>query len=241
MAAAVLLVGSAREAVAQAAGTPQMWSDQPISSGAAPVSWVLIWSLVAIVVVTLVVALGVWRYSRPAAQPNVELPLMFISRPVPPMPAAPPSPAPRAVLTPTAPSALGTAEPEVVEGETIRFYRPDESVLQLLPGSLEVLEGADRGQEIRFIRTQAGAVEITFGRTEGPAFRHIQLRAATVSRTHATMRFEDDVWHICNLSHTNPVVVNGQELETSGAMRPLRDGDRIEMGEVLFRFRADES
>ena len=203
--------------------------------------------MVAIAAVTLVVALGVWRYRRHTARPNVELPLMFISRPVPPIPVAPiapatgpPSAAPRAVLTPTAPTAAEAVEPEVVEGETIRFYRPDESMLQLLPGSLEVLEGADRGQEIRFVRTQAGAVEISFGRAEGPAFRHIQLHAATVSRMHATMRFEDGVWHICNHSHTNPVVVNGQELDTSGAMRPLRDSDQIEMGEVLFCFRANQ-
>ena len=42
-----------------------------------------------------------------------------------------------------------------------------------------------------------------------------------------------------SLSATNPVVVNGRALAADGGNGsgvPLRDGDRIEMGEVVFRF-----
>ncbi len=41
-----------------------------------------------------------------------------------------------------------------------------------------------------------------------------------------------------NLSATNPVVVNGLPLAGEGSSVILREGDRIEMGEVVFRFRA---
>ena len=50
---------------------------------------------------------------------------------------------------------------------------------------------------------------ITFGRLEGPPYRHVQLREPTVSRQHARMILQDSRWHLENQSGTNPVVVNG--------------------------------
>jgi pSer/pThr/pTyr-binding forkhead associated (FHA) protein len=125
----------------------------------------------------------------------------------------------------------------MVEGHTIRFYQPLNGTLQLLPGRLEVVEGEDRGQNIRFVRTGGGRPEITFGRTEGPPHRHVQLRSPTVSREHARMQFEGEEWRITNMSRTNPVVVNGEELDGADGGRPLREGDRVEMGDVTFVFR----
>jgi hypothetical protein len=124
----------------------------------------------------------------------------------------------------------------LVDGTTIRFYNPIEGTLQILPGRLEVVAGADSGHSIRFVRA-GGEPEVTFGRSEGPPYRHIQLRAPTVSRQHARMRFGGDGWNIANLSQTNPVVVNGRELVQREEEIPLRDGDRIEMGEVAFLYR----
>jgi hypothetical protein len=46
-------------------------------------------------------------------------------------------------------------------------------------------------------------------------------------------------WRLENLSATNPVVVNGKPLaagESPGCSVLLDEGDRIEMGEVVFRF-----
>jgi hypothetical protein len=133
----------------------------------------------------------------------------------------------------------GDAEsrPGLVEGKTIRFYRPPEGTLQMLPGRLEIVEGEDRGQAIRFVRTRGGLQQVTFGRREGAPYEHIQLRAPTVSRQHARLDFEHGHWNIYNLSETNPVVVNGESLAAGHGVRPLTDGDRIEMGEVVFRFR----
>lgn len=109
----------------------------------------------------------------------------------------------------------------------------DETV-QLLPGRLEPASGA-AGQEIRFIR-KPGVSRFTLGRSRGPAFEHVQLRAPSASRMHAYMEFEHGRWSVCGLSQTNAVVVNGAPL-TAGASHRLADGDRIELGEAAFVFR----
>jgi hypothetical protein len=143
------------------------------------------------------------------------------------MPSLPPAP-------PVAPS-LAPGD-SLVDGKTVRFYKPSDGTLQILPGRLEIVDGADQGQSIRFVQTGSSA-DVTFGRSDGPPYRHIQLRAPTVSRQHARMCFEQSTWSILNLSRTNPVVVNGEELDLRGDARRLQDGDRIEMGEVTFLFR----
>ena len=112
-----------------------------------------------------------------------------------------------------------------------------EGTLQLLPGRFEVVAGMDGGRDIRFVRGPGGTPEITLGRMEGPTHRHVQLPAQTVSRMHARMRFEAGRWHIANLSPTNPVVINGDPLDADGQSRALAEGDRVELGEVVLRFR----
>lgn len=127
---------------------------------------------------------------------------------------------------------------DAYEGESLRFQRTSDPTLQFLPGRLEIIAGADQGHEIRFVKSAgAGKPEITFGRSEGPAYRHVQLRQQTVSRNHARMTLDGSTWSLTNLSATNPVVVNGSEMPGDGSSVVLGDGDRIEMGEVAFRFR----
>lgn len=121
----------------------------------------------------------------------------------------------------------------------LRLEKPIDGTLQFLPGKLEVVEGRDVGQEIRFVRTPGPEGQtITFGRQEGAQYRHVQLQEKTVSRQHAKMVLEGKTWSLHNLSKTNPVSVNGLALVDEGASVVLRDGDRIEMGEVVFRFRS---
>ncbi|HZF67279.1 MAG TPA: FHA domain-containing protein [Gemmatirosa sp.] len=123
------------------------------------------------------------------------------------------------------------------EGETLRFAIPDEGTLQFLPGRLEVVAGPDAGREIRFIRPPGPEQPvITFGRSEGPAYAHVQLLARTVSRRHAQMTLVDEHWTLQNLSSTNPVTLNGRPLAPDEVAPLLVDGDRIEMGEVVFQF-----
>ncbi len=126
----------------------------------------------------------------------------------------------------------------MVEGQLLRFSVPAEGTLQFLPGRLEIASGRDSGREIRFVNVPGpdGTV-VTFGRSEGELYRHIQLRDQTVSRQHARLRLLDSTWHLLNFSQTNPVVHNGRVLSNSEE-QALTDGDRIEMGEVLFTFRS---
>lgn len=125
----------------------------------------------------------------------------------------------------------------MIEGQMLRFSVPAEGTLQFLPGRLEIASGHDAGREIRFVRVPGpNGTEVTFGRSEGELYRHVQLHDQTVSRAHARLRFADGRWSLCNLSQTNPVVHDGNVLPT-GEEQLLEDGARIEMGEVLFTFR----
>lgn len=122
---------------------------------------------------------------------------------------------------------------------TLRLERPQDGTLQFLPGRLEIIEGRDVGQEVKFVRTAGpDGTTITFGRAEGAQYRHVQLHEPTVSRMHAKLVLDGKSWSLVNLSATNPVVVNGLALAGEGSTVVLREGDRLEMGEVVFRFRA---
>ena len=162
---------------------------------------------------------------------------------------APPA-APPAVVAPSTPPAQVAAPAgeraitahgvpgTEVEGHLVKFSVPQDGTLQFLPGRLQILDGQDAGREVRFVRVPGpDGTTVSFGRSEGPAYRHIQLREATVSRAHARMRLEEGTWHLTNLSDTNPVVVNGRTM-AAGEELPVADGDRIEMGEVVFGFRS---
>ena len=96
-------------------------------------------------------------------------------------------------------------------------------------------EAALRCGGIRFVKIPAEEPEVTFGRSPGDQYRHIQLKIPTVSRMHARMRYKDGDWWIENLSSTNPVVLNGHSMGAD-TRKSLDDGDRIEMGEVVFRY-----
>jgi hypothetical protein len=128
--------------------------------------------------------------------------------------------------------------PAPPEAPVLEPESPDEGVLQLLPGRLEVIAGDGLSPEIRLFRVSSLDVpEITFGRADGPAYRHVKLNAATVSREHARIRYEDRKWKMINLSRINPVVVNGVEMASPDDEWTLGDGDRIEIGEVVLRYR----
>jgi hypothetical protein len=127
------------------------------------------------------------------------------------------------------------------EGRASQFRPPQvfDGTLQFLPGRMEMIEGSDTGQDVRFVRAPSGEpTTITFGRAPGTPYRHVQLHEATVSRHHARMTLAGKRWELTNLSQTNPVIVNGQAMNGEGDTVTLEDGDRVEMGEVVFRFHA---
>jgi hypothetical protein len=125
-----------------------------------------------------------------------------------------------------------------VLNETIRFRRPVEEPVQLLPGRLEVVSGDPTHREIRFVRIPGEPMQLILGREGGPSPQYVALRSGTVSRQHARLAFHNGRWAVANLSKTNPVVVNDEELSYVEGERSLDDGDRLELGEVVLRFHA---
>jgi hypothetical protein len=129
-------------------------------------------------------------------------------------------------------------EQQPAPNETVRFRRPVDEPVQLLPGRLEVLAGEPQQQEIRFVRIPGEPMQMILGRESGPSAQYVALRSSTVSRRHARFAFSNGHWAVANLSQTNPVVVNDEELTHSDGARELTDGDRLELGEVVLRFHA---
>ena len=137
----------------------------------------------------------------------------------------------------------GALPPMMVRGRDKRDRSPSpqngKDAVQVLPGHFEVEVGSNVGEAIRFMRLSGEPADITIGAAEGPRHRHIRLPAETVGRTHARMQFDQGRWRITNLSASNPTMVNGQELGAAARTRLLDDGDMIQIGEMLLRFRAD--
>lgn len=112
------------------------------------------------------------------------------------------------------------------------------STLRMLPGRLEYVDGTGAAADIRFVHCSAGPEQrVTLGRGDGPSYEHVQLQSPTVSRMHAALCYRDGRWTIANLSETNPLRLNGLELAADSTAVPLSDGDLIELGEVMLRFR----
>ncbi|HEU4585608.1 MAG TPA: FHA domain-containing protein [Gemmatimonadaceae bacterium] len=124
---------------------------------------------------------------------------------------------------------------------TMRVPRYEGPVtMAFLPGRL-VVQTAGRtgprpGEEIRFPARKQGDGIVILGRDDGPSGATVKVPAESVSRRHARLQFENGRWKITNLSRTNPTLVNGEELMVAEGARWLRDGDIIEMGEMVFRF-----
>jgi hypothetical protein len=130
-----------------------------------------------------------------------------------------------------------TAEPlDEAAGETVQFIRPTDDALQLLPARLEVVSGMAPEQVIRFVRVPGKPAEMILGREQASSPQQVTLTSRTVSRRHARVAYTDGRWLVSNLSRTNPVVVNDQALDELEGARPLLDGDRIELGDVVLRF-----
>jgi hypothetical protein len=120
--------------------------------------------------------------------------------------------------------------------ETVRFLRPGEEPLEILPGRLEVLSGETKHREIRFVRIHGEPAELILGRESSRSPQTVELESQTVSRRHARFAYANGRWAVTNLSRTNPIVVNDERIEDKSIERSLADGDRVELGEVVLRF-----
>lgn len=176
-----------------------------------------------------------WRRERDQGDPFLVFPLSDAPAE---RPAAVPPPEPPAdwwAGTPSPPLRAPDRALEEPDSPSLAHVPGGGGLLQFLPGSLEVLQGPGEGAEIRFIRDPRQPPEFTVGRATGPVYRHVQLSGPSVSRLHACLRWDGAEWRIENLSHTNPVRINGEPL--TGGTRVLSDGDEIHLGEVGLRFR----
>ena len=126
----------------------------------------------------------------------------------------------------------------VEQSETVKFRRPGEEPIQILPGRLEVLSGEPTHREILFVRAAGEPAELILGREPGTSPQTVALNSDTVSRRHARFAYANGRWAVANLSRTNPVVVNDEPMNDANIERPLADGDRVELGEVILRFRS---
>ena len=72
--------------------------------------------------------------------------------------------------------------------------------------------------------------EANIGRISGD----IILEDASVSREHARIIFTKDKYQIENKSKTNPVILNGERVNTQ---KELKDGDEIILGIIKLEFK----
>lgn len=140
---------------------------------------------------------------------------------------------------------LATAEASgrVIENDTLKMRIPSGDGLSALPGRLVVQSGLDDVSEIRFYTTDGEqAAPITFGRTDGSSFDHVQLKTRSVSNWQAKVVYDatEDRCTLVNyaVEYVRPTRVNGRVLEKRESVE-LRDGDRLSMGDIEFTFMKD--
>jgi hypothetical protein len=154
-----------------------------------------------------------------------------------PRPQSPPTLGERIVFDDSPLADWDDASPRGANSETVRFLRPGEEPVEILPGYLEVLSGETKHREIRFVRTPGEPAELILGRESCRSPRTVELQSDTVSRRHARFAYSNGRWAVKNLSRTNPVFVNDERIVGNSIERSLADGDRVELGEVVLRFR----
>jgi pSer/pThr/pTyr-binding forkhead associated (FHA) protein len=125
------------------------------------------------------------------------------------------------------------------EFQSIKIAASTEMTLKFIPGQFIVLSGKDRGKAFRVsgFPTPEGHV-ITIGRdpVEGDrAYAHIQMDVPTVSRKHAEMVFKDNVLYLKNLSDTNPIQLNSEEIPV-GEFVELKIDSELRIGEIKMKY-----
>jgi hypothetical protein len=141
---------------------------------------------------------------------------------------------------PSTPPAEKTQDGKTQDKFTVKPKKAAEPVqratTQLLPGRLEPLEPIVLQQEVRFIRGSEAEQVVTLGWDLGEPPEHVTLNHSSVQPLHARMTYRSGNWWIENLAHYHPVEVNEFPLPVDTPPRILSDGDRIRIGEILFRF-----
>ncbi|MEW5877730.1 MAG: FHA domain-containing protein [Acidobacteriota bacterium] len=217
-------------------GIPQQTTSEvsaPQKAGgvtALPTRELLPWFLAGAGVLAMIVAVVMFARRRPS--PSTEFSVGMASSP---LAMAPVRTEPDVA---TAAPKAAIPEPQGVTGTTVKIHRPPAGTLKVLPGRFEVVSGETEVKEIRFYKVPSQAVpEVTFGRLAGAPYVHVQLNSPTVSGRQAKMTYQDGKWVLTNFAPatSNPTRVQGRELGVDESVA-LREGDQVEMGEVVLRF-----
>lgn len=94
---------------------------------------------------------------------------------------------------------------------------------------LVITSGAQEGTEIPLLQDR-----VTFGRATANASWDIKLQDHAVSRPHAQIELNDDVWSLVDLNSSNGTLLNGIPIRDPV---PLQDGSVIVMGETTILFK----
>ena len=90
--------------------------------------------------------------------------------------------------------------------------------------SLFVIQGADQGKRFEFKSSP-----VPLGRDNSNAIR---LHDTEISRRHAEIRLDDEVYRIVDLGSANGTFVNGHLVDQA----PLRTGDRLQLGQTVMLY-----
>lgn len=90
--------------------------------------------------------------------------------------------------------------------------------------SLFVIQGADQGKRFEFKSSP-----VPLGRDNSNAIR---LHDTEVSRRHAEIRLDEEVYRIVDLGSANGTFVNGHLVDQA----PLRTGDRLQLGQTVMLY-----
>jgi len=140
--------------------------------------------------------------------------------------------------------------PEKTIGHIIQLISPPEETCKLLEGRFLILKGDNIIKGIRFIRPLSqDTIEYTFGRKDTDVYTDIRLRTASVATKQATLRNSQDdddydgdgTYTLINhaRAEATPTKVNGKPMD-DGEEFSLSEGDKIEMGVVVFAFTKED-
>ena len=84
------------------------------------------------------------------------------------------------------------------------------------------------------------ATKCLFGRDESCT---IPFEDDTVSSRHASIEYDGQYFCLIHLSHSNPTLLNGKEINEVGTKRRLKNNDEIQLSRIgpLFQFREQDS
>jgi hypothetical protein len=139
-----------------------------------------------------------------------------------------PMPMPTQAAMPSASTQVSNAT-QVSSGSATMVASKGTEVFTRLGGELTVAEGPDRGRILAI-----GKPTILIGRS-GQRKNDFELSDSTTSREQAKIIYNsaDRSFKIVNESTTNPTRVNGSTMDSA----VLRDGDKIEFGNTVVRFK----